>query len=65
MMVVTWKQQNYTLAGTTTSGYGVFRRYFLCLLLLMVLHFDHIPGKSGACQKFDRKGGNVVIVSLY
>ena len=55
MMVVTWKQQKYTLAGTATSGYGVFRRYFLCLLLLMVLHFDHIPGKSGAFQKSKAK----------
>ena len=43
MICVTWKQQNYKLANTKTTVWGVARRYFLTLPLLMMLHFDHIP----------------------
>jgi hypothetical protein len=47
IMIITWKKQLYTLNNSKTSGYGVFRRYVLTLPILMVLHFDHIPGRSG------------------
>ena len=47
MMILTWRQQNYTLAGTRHKWWGVARRYWLSILLLLAIHFDHVPGKSG------------------
>ena len=47
LMCMTWRQQQYMLAGSLTKSFGVFRRYCLTLPILLVLHFDHIPGKSG------------------
>ena len=47
LMCMTWRQQQYKLAGSLTKSFGVFRRYCMTLPILLVLHFDHIPGKSG------------------
>jgi hypothetical protein len=43
----TWYYQGRTLAGSSHSLVGAFRRALLALPVLLGLHWDHIPGRVG------------------